>query len=542
MANYEKRWFMWDYARLRNFNRDEFLLVADKLKDLGYNGIGLYLEGAFDFKCFDGVLREGVMTYDDAKWAKAECEKRGIFLFPMTNVVGHMEHFLRQERFKHLRISPEATTYDVAFQTPEAEEFAMNIIHEYLDAFDLKYIHIGGDEVKLTDENKPVYAKFLAKLCDNLLAEGVKPGIWDDMLWTHNELCEPFSREVEIFDWFYYAHRKTSIEFFVEQGFKNIFVCPCENSWIGFVNHQFSSVWAKGDNIPVATDEIEAFLNDGVECETYKERNALITHWEASQGRDLWGQWSALARAGLFMTGDLKNQEQNNEKIERAIFGKVTPYTEITRTIQNEIHQPVIDWIAKAKGKASIMQCSPLRRFLFIPNEFKNVLVNTAVESFIDYDVINKAIDKCDALLKTWTPEGAFEERCFISMTSIISLMRASFALHKAAADCGKYYTPAAEKQFSSPNEAKELVLKFVDGFKSASELIKVYKVDMARLIDCTGHTATDLVRLDYILSLINEFTTLLEEYVNNGKFSRIPLPAFQYLLNYIVDKDILDR
>lgn len=542
MANYEKRWFMWDHARLRRFDREEFLLVADKLQKLGYNGIGLYLEGAFDFKSIDGILRDGVMTYDDARWAKAECEKRGIFLFPMTNVVGHMEHFLRQERFKNMKISHDSTSYDIAFQKPEAEEFAMKIIHEYLDAFDLKYIHIGGDEVKLNDENKPVYAKFLAKLCDNLLAEGVKPGIWDDMLWSHNELCEPFSRDVEIFDWFYYAHRKTSIEYFVEQGFKHIYVCPCENSWIGFANHQFSSAWAKGDNIPVTNDEIEAFLNDGVECEAYKERNALITHWEASQGRDLWGQWSALARAGLFMTGDLKNQEQDDEKIERAIFGRVTPYTAITRTIQDEIHQPIIDWYAAANGKATVTQCSPLRRFLFIPNEFRSVLVNTAFRSLIDYDVINKAIDKCDALLKTWTPEGAFEERCFISMTSIVSMMRAAFALHKAAADCRKYYTVAAEKQFTEPDEAKKLVINFAEGFKAANEQIDIYREDILRLIECTGHTATDLLKLDVIMDLIDSLVDYLEDFAMTDTFDRIPLPAFEYLLDWIVCLSPLER
>ena len=86
---------MCDYARQRVFVRDEFLLWLDALERLGYNGLGIYLEGAFAFKNIPGVIREGVITYDDAKWILAEGKKRGIFIFPMTNVVGHMEHFFR---------------------------------------------------------------------------------------------------------------------------------------------------------------------------------------------------------------------------------------------------------------------------------------------------------------------------------------------------------------------------------------------------------------------------------------------------------------
>ena len=44
---FERVWYMCDYARQRVFVREEFLLWLDKLQSLGYNGIGLYLEGAF---------------------------------------------------------------------------------------------------------------------------------------------------------------------------------------------------------------------------------------------------------------------------------------------------------------------------------------------------------------------------------------------------------------------------------------------------------------------------------------------------------------
>ena len=417
----------------------------------------------------------------------------------------------------------------------------MKIIHEYLDAFDLKYIHIGGDEVKLTDENKLIYAKFLSKLCDNLLAEGVKPGIWNDLFWKDQELCEPFNREVEIFDWHYCGHRKESIEFFVEQGFKKVYVCPCENSWIGFINHSYTAFRLSSTNEPVQHYEIEAFLNDGIECENYKEHNAFVTHWEATQGRDLWGQWSALARAGLYMTGDIANKEPNDEMIERAIFGRVTPYTSITRIIQAEIQTPLLDWARGIKETGSATLPFAIRRALFIPADFKSSLVNATYQSSFDHDAMNKAVDKCEALLKTWTPEGDFEERCFISMTSIISMMRAAFALNKAAADCDKYYSVAAEKQFSDPAEAKKLIFEFAEGFKAANEKIDAYRNDIARLINCTGHTATDLVRIDIIMDFVDSIVDYLEDYAMSDNFNRIALPAFECIIEWVVDLGLIE-
>ena len=157
MAVFKRRWFMWDFARQRRFDRGEFDIVATKLRDLGFNGIGLYLEGAFELKSIGGgVLRDGIMTCEDAKWVKEKCKTLGLDVFPMTNVVGHMEHFLRQERFSHL--CTDGSLYNMDFTLPEAKEFAMKIVNDYIEAFDTDYIHLGGDEVSLTPENRPLYA------------------------------------------------------------------------------------------------------------------------------------------------------------------------------------------------------------------------------------------------------------------------------------------------------------------------------------------------------------------------------------------------
>ena len=56
--NFDRRWFMIDLAREKTFSKDEFTVLLDTLEKLGYNGIGVYLEGAFEFKDLSGVVRK----------------------------------------------------------------------------------------------------------------------------------------------------------------------------------------------------------------------------------------------------------------------------------------------------------------------------------------------------------------------------------------------------------------------------------------------------------------------------------------------------
>ena len=534
MAVFNRRWFMWDLARQRRFDRKEFLMVVSKLSELGYNGLGLYLEGAFELGCGGGgILRKGVMTREDAAWAKKECEKLGIFLFPMTNVVGHMEHFLRQERFKHLCANLKQGSLDINFELPEAEDFALKIVHEYYEAFDTDYLHIGGDEAKLNDQNRPVYANFLSGLCDKLLAEGKKVAIWNDLLWEHQELVGPFSRDIEIFDWWYKGHRPMSIEFFRNAGFKNIIVCPCENSWVGFISHQFLRDWVKDpDQTPVDSDEIEAFLQDNVKVGDNENLCGLYTHWEDTMGRDLWGQWSPIARAGLFMQGKWEYKTRNDEALEKAIFGRITPYTEIMHIIQDEIH-------TLFRNPALV---SYVRMALFTKKNFNDAAIDSVNTGRNFMPEVEAAISKIDALLGGWNPENEFEACCKAELVSVSAMMKASFALKSAFADCGKLYTEAAKLQFTDPEKAKSLVLEFAEGFAFAAKLNREYYDALKKLIDLTAHTETDLIKLDSTYKYTTDFAETVKKLTEEESFSKIPLPTINFVLDFVLDDIVIEK
>lgn len=509
---FERRWFMCDYARQRSFVREEFLLLLDGLARLGYNGVGMYLEGAFDFVSIPGVIREGVMTREDARWAVEEGKKRGIFVFPMTNVVGHMEHFFWQERFRDL-CGKNPNLMEMNFLDERAEAFAMQIVHEYIDAFDTPFMHIGGDEVELTEETKVPYAQFLAKICKNLLDEGVTPAIWDDMIWWDQPLCEYFDRRVAIFDWNYYGHRKESPRFFRDAGFETVIACPCDNSWEGFICHQHAEGYLRANkDIPVKANEVEAMFEDAKEASVY---NGLFTNWENAYGRNMWGQWTAFARGGLYMTGRLDAREENDALIEEVLFGRETPYSAVTHVFQDEIpYNPFFNML-----RGSLYSPATLQKLYAHRKELDGVRK-------VDFYA---AAEKAEGMLAAWTPVGVFEENCRLAMLGICDMMRAASDIVKVI-DTDALYNEAARRQFEDGAFAKEALTKIKAALAQAIASIQKYAKTHEVAIAKTGHTKVDLTLLSETVSVLTRINDLLS--ASEAVIDRIPLPRFERILD----------
>ena len=522
---FTKRYFMFDYARQRSFVRSEFLLCLDALSRLGYNGVGLYLEGAFDFNTIPGVIRRGVMTKDDAKWAVEEGKRRGILVFPMTNVVGHMEHFFRQERYRDL-LMENTNDRQMNFFDPRAEEFAMRVVHEFADAFGTGVVHVGGDETTLKPEEKIPYAKFLAKICKNLFDEGLAPAIWDDMIYMDQSLCEYFDRRLSVFDWCYYGHRPESPKFFKDQGFTDVFVCPCDNSWEGFINYQHVTGWLKSNkDIPVKPNEIEALFEDGRRAGVL---SGMLTNWENSLGRNFWGQWTAFARGGLYMSGRIEAREENDDLIEEVLFGRKTPYSAVTRLLQDKL--PYDDEVSYNKSYFA------MRKALFLPASLIDLY--NYLEEDKSFSIDMRAVaNEAKALLDTWDAEGDFEVLCQNALYAICDMIIAADALCRAL-KCREEYTRAALLQFDDKDLSKEILSNVADTFSSAIDYIKSYSATLERAVSNIGHTKTDFV-------LLERTSERLEVIVNEILLARneadlIPIPRFERVLNLAVNGEYI--
>ena len=516
---FQRRWMMCDIARERVFDRDEFILLLDTLQRLGFNGLCVYMEGAFAFSSMPGVIREGVMTADDAKWLCTEAEKRGIEICPITNVVCHMEHFFDQERNRPL-MSAESEL-QINFLDPRAEAFVLNFVDELCAAFGTRLFAIGGDEAALAPDTKLLYAKFLGKICTYLLDRGIQPAIFDDMIWMNPDLTDEIDRRTLLLDWNYYGHRPESVAFFTEKGFSDIVVCTCDDSWEGLINYQRSSGHLKAHpEIHVNPDDIEAFYAD---ARSLGCGGAMMCNWENTYGRNLWMNWVPLARTSLFLQGKMEEGERCDEKIEQLLFGRITPYTACTYRFQNEIQ----------RGEEIPFQWfMDMRNALFEPAYLRRLLASAQKEIPDFPDTFTAPLEKIEADMLDWIPASPFEEKCRAALGANAAMVRAACALVRAGS-AYRYYRRAAEMQFTAETVSRQLVLTVKNAFLSAAGAVRAYADSLEAAISGTGHTKNDLDRLQKTASLLD---MCAEEFAETAKtLVRIPMPRFELLLDRVL-------
>lgn len=97
-------------------------------------------------------------SFDELNELVRYCRERYITLIPELDMPGHSEAFKR------------ATGYDM--QSPDGMALCKKLLNELMDHTDLPYIHIGGDEVKITNK------QFLPEMCKVITDRGKKAIAW----------------------------------------------------------------------------------------------------------------------------------------------------------------------------------------------------------------------------------------------------------------------------------------------------------------------------------------------------------------------------
>lgn len=475
---FNKRYYMFDMARMRSVCKPEIICLLDVLERCGYNGLGLYIEGAFSYNG-DGVVRKGVPDEKYVEFLREECSKRGMILFPMINVLYHMEHILCQERYAYLRRAGQFGRYTIDFENPAAKPFAMEIISHMVDLFKTTYIHIGCDEAQISKEEHPACAAYIADLCQTMIDKGWTPGVWGDMFLDDEVFLKAVPKETAIYDWNYYGHRPESLIRLRDEGFKEVFAVPSDNGWEGFVNCQRagSFMQARGD-WAVGNGEVEAFLSDSAEAGL---ANGMLAHWEDSAGRSVWSTLSPLARAGLYMNGKWNPDVAESVQTEKILFGRETPYSAIIEALR-PLHLLADKKCHIRLPQDAIYREESMPSMLIKPAGFWNEFIKA-------YD---EALPSAWEMLNKWTPEGETEKYARDSLESILTNMQASSTLMKAAE--GKVlYRQAAEIQFTDKERFVSLLEEIRGLFAAAENCIERSMTVRMKSIQYTGITRQDI-------------------------------------------------
>ena len=521
MDRFAERYLQLDLARSRTFDRSEIQDLLLFMQRTGYNGLALYLEGSFAFDDINGIVRPGVMTPDDAAWILEAAEKRGIRVMPMTNLFGHMEQFVDREEYHYLSDNGKS---QVDFTSPVAEEFAMKIAMEYARHFKTDTVHIGADETDLDDNSRPLYAAFLARVCQRLLDNGIIPAIWSDMLWMHPELVTDIPRECIIFDWNYYGHRPDSLKFWKDNGFERVLVCPADQSWEGFITCFRTSGHLKASLDPIGLDEVEAFLVDGAEFGT---PGACLTTWEHRFGSSFWSQLAPMARAGLYMSGQWTPGADDEAAVEHAIFGRTTPYSSITKILREQCQAPLYD--------VTEFYPNTPRTALFVRDSLVRYLVNAPKIADRLVKKWRVGIGQAESLLARWIPESKFEKRCFTSMQMTCSVVRTSLTLLEAASDAYEQYHSAALLQFQDTEKSIKLLNSAATRLENLEPEFSLLEERIKAVIAVSGHPRMDpnLVsqRMADIVWLGETIRTCALD-IGDDKLQRVNLLSWQRLIN----------
>ena len=130
----------------------EYLLqIIPLLREWGATGILAEYEDMFPYKDDLQVVRKPYCyTLDDIHRLQQAAENENLTFIPLVQTFGHMEFVLKHAKFESLR-----ETIDNPMSVCPLHKATQNLVKSLVDQIveaheDLKYLHIGGDEVGLS--------------------------------------------------------------------------------------------------------------------------------------------------------------------------------------------------------------------------------------------------------------------------------------------------------------------------------------------------------------------------------------------------------
>ncbi len=198
--------------------REEYLAHwIERLAGMGYNALLWELEDKVQWEHCPEVVWPEALSKTSFRRLLRQAEALGMRNIPLLQTIGHAEYVLKHKRYAGMREQP-AFIDCYCTSKPEVRTFLKAWIEEFLDLFgeSLEYFHLGGDEAyrfascptcKRAAETRgrnALYAEHVAELAEPILARGVRPGIWCDMVLAHPEQMEAIPDTFVIWDWNYW--------------------------------------------------------------------------------------------------------------------------------------------------------------------------------------------------------------------------------------------------------------------------------------------------------------------------------------------------
>lgn len=294
--DFERRGYMLDISRNKVPKMNTLYKIVDWLASWKVNELQLYTEHTFAYKNHQDAWRNcSPMTATEIRDLDNYCRERFIDLVPNQNSFGHMENWLRHDRYKELAECPDdcATIWGTRKLTsldptnPKSFELMQELYAELLPNFSSQYFNIGCDETVELGLGKSkalcdsigtgqVYLDYLCKLNNEVNELGHTTMFWGDIMINHKELIPNVPQNMIAMVWGYERNYNfdKNLQNFQNAGLE-FYVCPGTSTWRSLIGR---------NNIAFANIYNAAFYG-----KQYGAKGLLLTDWGD------YGHWQPLS-------------------------------------------------------------------------------------------------------------------------------------------------------------------------------------------------------------------------------------------------------
>lgn len=228
--------------------------LVDILASLKINQLQLYTEHTFEYFAHPEVWKDAdPITGDDILKLDDYCRSKFIELVPNQNSFGHMERWLKHDRYRHLAEAPDGCDTEWGrFDYPlglcpvdeRSIEFLAGLYDELLPHFTSTLFNVDCDETIELGRGRSrqaceergvgrVYLDFLMKIYDLVTERGRRMMFAGDIIIRYPELIRELPKDVIALEWGYeYDHPfKKNGEKFRDSGVP-FYVWPGTSSWL----------------------------------------------------------------------------------------------------------------------------------------------------------------------------------------------------------------------------------------------------------------------------------------------------------------------
>lgn len=267
---------MLDVSRDKVPELQTLFALVDRLAEWKINQVQLYMEHTFAYAGHEVVWQHASpYTATDIAKLDGHCRSRRIELVPNQNCLGHMERWLKHDRYRALAINPDGfeffgrhrgpTTLDPS--QPDAKTLVEGLLEELLPAFSSNKVHVGLDEPwELPPERFDEYVDWVGWLRRLPVMRDRRMLMWGDVVISHPDRIDDLPEGLTVCEWGYEAGHPFDqrARAYADDG-RPFWLCPGTSSWLSLVGR-----WSNmRENIAGAADAAVA----------HGARGLLVTDW-----------------------------------------------------------------------------------------------------------------------------------------------------------------------------------------------------------------------------------------------------------------------